>query len=284
MAGARFGPAGKPVGFKSDISSIPKYLSGEELNAFEYQAVRWGDRPQIDERKAVSLGEEAEKYGVKLSVHASYFINLSGKPSTVEASLERLKAALTAASWMKASIVVFHPGYYGGKPRSEALKTCFEALKKLVDWMEGENLKDVAIGLETTGKRSQLGSLEEVVELSKELEYVVPVVDWAHLYARSLGSLGGREDFVRILDFLEGSLGSDYLEDMHCHYSRIEYGRTGERRHRNFDEEVYGPDFTLLASTLIEAGVSPTFICETPLLDLDAVKMKRVWIELGGKV
>jgi deoxyribonuclease-4 len=281
---ARFGPAGKPVGFNGDIAEIPRYLNDEGLDAFEYQAVRWGGKPQIARSKAESLREEAKRYGIKLSMHASYFINLSGKEDVVKDSIERLKAALTAASWMGAYIVVFHPGYYGGKSHRDAIDTCIRALRILTEWMETESLSNLYLGLETTGKKSQLGSIEEILELSTITHYARPVIDWAHIYARDLGSIKDKKDILTIIEKLERTLGSNYVKnEMHCHYSRIEYGRGGEREHHNLDEKTYGPDFDQIAGVLIEIGVNPTIICETPLLDLDAVKMKSIWRSLGGE-
>lgn len=281
---ARFGPAGKPIGFNGDVDEIPRYLYGEGLDAFEYQAVRWGGKPQIAMSKARSLKEESEKYNIKLSMHASYFINLSGRENIVKDSIERIKAALTAASWIGAYIVVFHPGYYGGRSHRDAVDVCRQALKIIADWMEVENLSGIYLGLETTGKRSQLGSIDEVLELSSSIPYARPVVDWAHLYARELGLMKDRDDIIKVLDKLEKVLGSDYVKnEMHCHYSRIEYGKSGEREHHNLDEKSYGPDFDTIAEALLEIGVNPTIICETPLLDIDAVKMKSIWRSLGGE-
>ncbi|MCX8161700.1 MAG: TIM barrel protein [Candidatus Bathyarchaeota archaeon] len=281
---ARFGPAGKPIGFSGDIAEIPRYLNGEGLDAFEYQAVRWGGKPQIARSKAESLKKEAERYRVKLTMHASYFINLSGREDVVRSSIERLKAALTAASWMAACIVVFHPGYYGDKSRRDAIDTCHKALKEIAEWMEVEGLSNLYLGLETTGKRSQLGSIDEVLELSTTTSYARPVVDWAHIYARDLGSMKDKNDIFVILEKVERALGSNYVRnEMHYHYSRIEYGRGGEREHHNLDERSYGPDFDQIAEALIEVGINPTIICETPLLDIDAVKMKTIWRNLGGE-
>ena len=54
----RFGPAGVPPTFKalkSPVSEVPKYLHNEGLDAFEYQAVRWGPEPQMKKDIAEKL-------------------------------------------------------------------------------------------------------------------------------------------------------------------------------------------------------------------------------------
>jgi deoxyribonuclease-4 len=131
----RFGPAGVPPMFRvmgATTSDVPKLLHEEGLDAFEYQASRWGPKPQIKLQDAQKLGEEARKNDVRLSMHGSYFVNLSGKKEVVEASKRRLIACATAADWMGAYVVVFHTGFYGKFEKDYAFKTCLTALKEVI--------------------------------------------------------------------------------------------------------------------------------------------------------
>ena len=135
----RFGPAGVPSSFrrlKAALEDVPKLLQKEGLDAFEYQAVRWGGKPQIKREAAERLGSEAEKHDVWLSLHGSYFINFCGEKNVIEASKQRLIACATAAEWMNAHIVVFHPGFYGKKEPKEVFRNCLEALKDVVENMK----------------------------------------------------------------------------------------------------------------------------------------------------
>jgi len=61
---------------------------------------------------------------------------------------------------------------------------------------------------------------------------------------------------------------------MHCHFSKIEYTDKGERRHHVLDEARYGPDFEMLAEVIADFNMRPVIICETPILDVDAIKMR----------
>lgn len=106
----RFGPAGVPPFFRllgAPLSAVPELLREEGLDAFEYQAVRWGGKLQIRREEAEKLGFEAQQNDVWLSVHGSYYINFCGVKDIVEASKKRLIACATAAQWTKAHIVVF---------------------------------------------------------------------------------------------------------------------------------------------------------------------------------
>ena len=130
----RFGPAGEPPMFKllgAKMSDVPKLLREEGLDALEYQAVRWGQKPQIKQQDAERLGTEAKINDVKLSMHGSYFVNMSGKRDVVEASKRRLIACATAADWMGAYVMVFHTGFYGIFDKEFSFKTCFDALQEV---------------------------------------------------------------------------------------------------------------------------------------------------------
>ena len=275
----RFGPAGVPPSFrrlKAALEDVPKLLQKEGLDAFEYQAVRWGGKPQIKREVAERLGSEAEKHDVWLSLHGSYFINFCGEKNVIEASKQRLIACATAAEWMNAHIVVFHPGFYGKKEPKEAFKNCLEALKDVVESMKTLGIKKVKIGPETMGKQSQFGSLEEILKLCEEVEQTQPVIDWAHLHARDKGRFRTIEDFRKVVEEIENRLGTEAVKDMHCHFTKVEFTEKGEKRHHTLDEAEYGPDFTLLAKVIVEFKLRPVIISESPVLDVDAVKMRDI--------
>jgi endonuclease IV len=48
------------------------------------------------------------------------------------------------------------------------------------------------------------------------------------------------------------------------------------------DEENYGPDFTMFAKVIVEFKLRPVIISETPIIDIDAIKMRNILEELEG--
>jgi deoxyribonuclease-4 len=278
----RFGPAGVPPMFRllgATMADVPKLLHEEGLDAFEYQASRWGPKPQIKLEDAKKLGEETRKNDVKLSMHGSYFVNLSGKKEVVEASKRRLLACATAADWMGAYVVVFHTGFYGLVEKSFAFKNCLVALKEVSAEMKSLGLK-AKLGPETMGKKSQVGTIDEIITICQEIEGTQLVIDWGHLHALHQGSLKKVEDFREIAEKVELKLGTEALRSMHCHFSKIEFSSQGEKCHHPLDEERYGPEFRLLAEVIVDFGLHPTMICESPMLDVDARKMKETLKEI----
>jgi len=271
----RFGPAGVPPMFRAlgaTTVDTPRLLYEEELDAFEYQAVRWGPRPQINETDARKLGEESRKNDVHLSMHGSYFINLVGKHDVVEASKRRMIACATGAEWMGANVMVFHPGFYGKFEKDYVLKTCIQTLREVRSEMDSLGLR-VKLGPETMGRKFQVGTLDEIIAINREVEGTQLVVDWGHLHALHQGAFKTVEDIRKIASKVEDELGTQILRSMHCHFSAIEFSNQGEKRHHPLDEG-FGPDFRLLAEVILDFGMHPTLICESPILDVDARKMK----------
>ena len=273
----RFGPAGKPVGYKGKAIGVPRYLRAEGLDAFEFQAVRWGVKPKMKKEDAEELGREARKHDVLLSMHASYFVNLCADGQKLEDSVKRILTCLEYGRLMGAYVVVFHPGFYKGKPKDKALEDCIRALKRIEDEASTLGKGLPALGPETTGKPSQLGSLDEIISICEAVESCRPVVDWAHIHAREgRGAIRGRADYEAILKKLESSLGGDVVTDLHTHFTRVEFSAKGEIRHHTMAETDYGPDFAPLAELIAELGLRPVIISESPILDRDSLVMKKM--------
>jgi deoxyribonuclease-4 len=273
----RFGPAGVPPVFrlmKATLADVPRLLHEEGLDAFEYEAVHWGKKPQVNMDDAERFGLEANENDVWLSLHGSYFINLCGTNAIVEASKKRLIACATAAAWMNAHVVVFHPGFYGGKSPREAFEICAKVLKEVVEVMRMLGIRNVKLGPETMGRLHQLGTLDEVLNLCEMVEQTQLVIDWSHLHARDRGRFRTVEDFRKVVQYIEDRLGTEAARNMHCHFTKIEFNEKGERRHHILEEEGYGPDFEMFAKVIAEFRLVPVVISESPILDLDAIRMR----------
>jgi deoxyribonuclease-4 len=273
----RFGPAGIPPIFRmlgAQSFDVPRLLLEEDLDAFEYQAVRWGQKPQMKQEDAEHLRVEARKNDILVSLHGSYYVNLSGKREVVEASKRRLVACATAAQWMGAYVLVFHMGFYGHLEKSYAFKTCVEALKDIVETMNSLGIRNVKLGPETMGRVYQVGTLDEILTICEEVEQTQLVIDWSHMHARRQGRFRKVADFRAVVEEVERRLGTEAARDMHCHFSKIEYTDKGERCHHVLDEARYGPDFEMLAEVIAEFKMRSVMICETPILDVDAMKMR----------
>jgi deoxyribonuclease-4 len=284
----RFGPAGNSdsfysSGFDSTVQA-PEYLFKMDLDAYEYQG---GRGITITEEKAKKLGEKAKEFGIALSVHAPYYISLSG---TLEekrlGSIRYIMQSARAARWMGATRVIIHAGSASKISRIEALELAKQTLSLALDELDTEGLSDIHLCPETMGKTNQLGSLEEVVELCELDERLIPCIDFGHLNARSFGGLSTPHAFEQIFDTIENKLGSERLKSFHSHFSKIEYTeKGGEKRHLTFEDTIYGPSFEPVANLVVKKGCYPVFICESSGTQAeDAVIMKNIYLTEAEKV
>ncbi|MDI3509146.1 MAG: deoxyribonuclease [Clostridiales bacterium] len=282
---AKFGPAGNSKSFydQGNSSSIdmPRWLADMGLDAYEYQC---GRGVNIGQTTAAALGQQAERYGIVLSIHAPYYINLaSDDAERIEKSIGHILKSARAAKWMGAGRVVIHPGNVadGRKPSLERAKRALaEAWRRCKD----EGLDGVHLCPETLGKKNQLGDLSEVMELCLVDDSFIPTIDFGHLNARDMGWIKSIKEYEDILRVIEDKLGHDRLDHMHCHFSRIEYTEGGEKRHWTLDDAQYGPDFEPLAEALCRWDISPIIICESrDVMAEDARKMKDIYISACNK-
>jgi deoxyribonuclease-4 len=275
----RFGPAGNPQGYRGKTVKVCDYIRSRGLNAYEYQAT-YGVR--ISKQSAVELRKNAEKNDVLVSMHAPYYLNLSSnKEDVVERSIQRLVQSARASEWMGAYRIVFHPGFYTIYTPKEAMERFKRTVSSLEEQLDSSGLSKYTFAPETTGKKSQLGSLEEIIEICQSHENFSPTVDFAHLHARSGGGIRDKGDYGEIFQKLEDNLG---LNSLHAHFTRIEYTDAGEKRHHVLCETDYGPPLEPLLEEVAERGWKVTIISETPFLDEDALVIKRAYQQILGRV
>lgn len=278
--GIRFGPAGNPQRFYDEghkaSAEMPKWLFNLGLTAYEYQC---GKGVSIKEKTAGEIGAAAREYGIYLTVHAPYYISLSSPDETMRAnSIRYIMDTLRAARQMGARRIVVHSGSCSKMTRGEALVLAKQTMKTALEQMKCEGFDDIFVCPETMGKINQLGSLEEVVELCRLGENLIPTVDFGHLNARSMGGLKTYHDFLEVFEQIENGLGSDRLKNLHCHFSKIEYSAGGEKRHLTFEDKTYGPDFEFAAEIIYKKGMTPVVICESAGTQADdALILKSIY-------
>jgi deoxyribonuclease-4 len=283
-----FGPAGNEdsffeAGFK-DVTQAPEYLRSLDLDTYEYQG---GHGIRIPSKKAELLGANAKNFNIKLSVHSPYYISMSSSDEEKrENSINYILQSAKAAQIMGADRVVVHCGSCGKMPREKALELAKDTFKKALDALDEQGLGEIHICPETMGKVNQLGTVDEVTEICRIDERLLPCIDFGHVYARSFGGLVNIADFEAVFNNIENKLGAYRLKNFHSHFSHIEYSeKGGEKRHLTLDDNSYGPDFEPVAELCAKKGCCPVFICESRGTQAhDALKMKKIYFEKAGKI
>ena len=281
---AKFGPSGNSKSFydsgKKHTYEAPEWVSKFGLDCYEYSAGN-GITGSLETFK--KIGDEAKKHGILMSFHTPYYISLSGVEIDKRLkSLDYIEKSIWASEALGANIIVIHTGSAAKISRDEALALSKDPMYRALEAFPDTRIK---MGLETMGKVNQLGTLEEVLEICKLDKKLCPVVDFGHLNARNIGGYFNTvDDYRRIFDAIGDSLGFEYADTLHCHFSKIEYTDKGEKRHLTFADTVYGPPYEPLMEAIYKDGYSPRIICESDgTMAEDALTMKKYYTALGGK-
>jgi deoxyribonuclease-4 len=276
--GLLFGTAGVPHSAAADstVSGIQR-VRELGLDCLEVEFVRG---VHMDAETAAAVRRAAEKHGVRLSVHAPYFINLNAadEGKRLQSQERLLKSARTAAACGAVS-VVFHAGYYGESAPEQTGRAVRDSLSRTASIIRRE-LLPVSLRIETMGKRSQFGSLDEVLSLCREVEGLKPCLDFSHIYARE-GRVNSYGEFERVLAKVAKKLGLRALHDLHIHIAGVHYGGAGELKHLNLEEADFRYDEWLEA--LRDCGASGMVVCESPNLERDALMLQALYRGLVSK-
>ncbi|MBV7274886.1 TIM barrel protein [Clostridium sp. PL3] len=269
-----FGISGIPIGDgsqKFNYSSGIKYLKSIGLDAMELPFVRSVN--VTDKNKDLILKTKLEN-DFYLSAHGSYYINLNADEEDKQLqSIERIIKGANGISKVDGRSLIFHPGFYLKDSKEETYKTIKENLLKLPS-------NGVDYRLETTGKGTQFGSLEELVSLCKEIPTCKLCIDFSHIHARHNGKLKSYDDFAQILQYIQIELGKLALEDLHIHLSGINYSEKGERNHLPFLESDF--NFVACLRALKDFNIKGCIICESPILEKDALLLKETYEKLSN--
>jgi deoxyribonuclease IV len=223
MGKVYFGPSGLgPVA--AAIDNLNEYKK-QGITACEI-AFTYGDYIK-DKKDAQKIGDEAKKLGIRLSIHAPYWINLNSKDKKkIEQSKQRIIQSVETGHYLGAYRIVFHPGFYAGIDKEETYQNIKQAILDLQKEIE-KNKWAPKLAPETTGKVNVFGSVEEIARLVDETECAF-ALDFAHIEAREK-----KVDYEKIKKLF----GKHKV--WHVHFSGIEYGEKGEKRHLRTTKEAW---------------------------------------------
>ncbi len=254
------GPAGTNGSSEEGFIAVKK--AGLDAVEVEFTYGVW-----MNKQEALKIAELNRNLKLKLSIHASYFVNLnSEEKQKIGASRSRILKACEIGHYLaegssNKTDIVFHPGFYQKSSKEEAYKNIKEQILKLEEEIK-EKKYNIALCPETTGKESQFGDLDEIIQLMKETGCHI-CVDFAHLKAR----YNGKIDYDEIMEKLSKIKGN-----IHAHFSGIEYTAKGERKHLITQEK----DILELFKYLNKYKISCSIINESPDPIGDAIKMKKL--------
>ncbi len=228
------------------------------------------------EKRCVAFGALAAERDIRLSVHAPYFVSLTiPEDDKGRQSAHALEHTMKLGNWLGASVIVAHFGStYDDDPA-----VLMDRIRARIDFIAPKIASlGVGLGLETSGKKSQFGSLGDIAVLASEYEFVRPVVDWAHVHAMTGGGLTSKGAFESVLGFVRDNFPGWMISPLQVQFSDNEFGDAGEIRHCPYGEG------TLRVGPLIEAveelDMSMVLISEAR----DMKSHELIWEEARGKL
>jgi deoxyribonuclease IV len=226
MGQVKVGPARVPSRESPEAAVELLLERGYSACEIDFESGFWMDYPWAER-----FGELALEAGVVLSVHAPLFgfmghLEASGRKfSSAVGALDRSAGIAKAAG---AEVVVFHPGFLLGRERETAIDSVVEQLAALRERLEGKD-RGVPFGIEVMGRVRDLGTADDVLEISSRLDWVRPVLDFAHMHATSDGAFTDVEPFAAVLE------GADEVLEpgapFHIHFSDIAFANRNETKH-----------------------------------------------------
>jgi len=277
----QFGTVGSPLGTPKKPGGSVGAIEFSKSLGLEALELGWVRAVRVSEETCAAIKQCGAEHVVGLSVHAPYFINLNADQEEWPKSRQRLMDAAHYGNLAGASDIIFHPGSYFERPPVEVLKVAIPRLQGCVDELRAAgNL--VVLRPETMGKSAMLGSLEDTLEMSKAIEGVEPCLDFAHLHARpGDGTVNTYDEWANYLEMYKKALGNDSLKRLHIHLSGIEYGPKGEKNHLKLEEADL--DLEALFRALKEFSCAGRILCESPIMEEDALIMLKTWKEVSGE-
>ena len=293
MNKVRFGPSGTTKTLEP-LEAL-KYLVNNfsELKAFEIPFTMYQYQlPSYSTQYMESFQKILKKHGIYASCHAPFTISLTNSKQFHLYGKKRLLKVMKLAKRLGCNIVVIHPGgYQEGLKKEDHVKLVVKHCKEVLN-----EIQNIDLGLEITGKHKQFGKLEELISVVQQVDKVRIVLDWAHIHARNGGILKSVDDVIKVLLKLENVLGKEALKNLHMHFTGVEFTivqqptlsletfltgkkeiiREGsERKHLPINQN--SPDPKLVLKVIKEFNVSGTMICESPLREKDAIQLLKVY-------
>ena len=261
MGKIRFGPARVPSRESPEAAIALLQERGFDACEIDFEGGFWMDYPWAER-----FGQLARKAKIVLSVHAPIagFMGHVERDKKQRMAVGMLDHSAGVAKAAGAELVVFHPGFLLGRERAAALDSISEQLGELRERLEGKD-RAVPFGVEVMGRVREIGSLDDVIEISRRSGWVRPVLDFAHMHATSDGGFTDAEPFAAALEAADEVL--EPRAPFHIHFSDIAYANRNETKHLPYGEGTLRAD--PLKQALRTFKRPATVISESPDLESD---------------
>ncbi len=256
MGEIRIGPAGLPETPSFEAAAEALAASGYRACEIGFAGGFW-----LDYDAAPELGAALRATDVALSVHAplAAFMGHVEREKKFKMALGMLDHTAGLAKAAGAELIVFHPGFLLGRERERAIADVIDQLGDLRERLESKD-RLVPFGIEVMGRVRDLGTIDDVLAIASQVDFVRPVLDFAHLHATSDGAYTDVDAFASALEATDEILEPD--APFHIHFSDIAYANRNETKHLPYGEGTLRAEPLRDALTRFERPA--TVISESP--------------------
>src|SRR3954467_36041 len=230
MGEIRFGPARVPSQDSPEEAIALLGERGYTACEIDFEGGFW-----MDYDWAGRFGELAREAAIALSVHAplAAFMGHVDRGKKFKMALGMLDHTAGIAKAAGAEVIVFHPGFLLGREREQAIADVVDQLGDLRARLESKD-RLVPFGVEVMGRVRELGTLDDVLTIASQVDFVRPVLDFAHMHATSDGAFTGVDSFASALEAADAVIepGAPF----HIHFSDIAYANRNEKNHLPYGE------------------------------------------------
>jgi deoxyribonuclease-4 len=252
----RIGPSGLPVAPSFEEAAEALVAAGYRACEIGFVSGFW-----LDYDGAAQLGEALRAADIALSVHAplAAFMGHADRGKKFKMALGMLDHTAGLAKATGADVIVFHPGFLLGREREQALADVVDQLGDLRARLEAKD-RLVPFGVEVMGRVRDLGTIDDVLAIASRVDFVRPVLDFAHMHATSDGAFTDVDAFASVLEAADGVLepGAPF----HIHFSDIAYANRNETKHLPYGEGTLRAE--PLRDALARFDRPATIISESP--------------------
>jgi len=271
-----FGTAGVPTFTEKKNSPVEGVINIHKYG-LDCMQLEFAHGVRMKEEVSSALRKVSYELNVPLTSHGPYYINLNAREQDkIDSSVERIIQTAKISDMCGAESMTFHAAFY----MKDSPYDVFDLVEKSMNVIE-ERLSrlDIEIELrpELTGKTSQFGSLEELLNLSKNIGSCQPCLDFSHLYART-GKYNTYEEFVEVIETVQKELGEFSINNLHMHISGISSNSKGDLKHLNLSDSDF--NWKELLRALKDKDCKGYMICNSPNLEVDAKMLKDYYMAL----
>ena len=255
MGAIRIGPAGLPA---EDFEEAAAGLAAHGYRACE---IGFAGGFWLDYESAPQLGEALRSHDILLSVHAplAAFMGHVDRGKKFKMALGMLDHTAGLAQAAGAEVIVFHPGFLLGREREQAIADVVDQLGDLRARLESKD-RLVPFGVEVMGRVRELGTIDDVLAIAGQVDFVRPVLDFAHMHATSDGAFTDVDAFAAALEATDAVIEPGV--PFHIHFSDIAYANRNEKNHLPYGEGTLRAEPLRDALALFERPA--TVISESP--------------------